>query len=193
MNDFALYFKIGYQHILDIAALDHILFIFALCLRYTFADWRKLLVLITAFTIGHSITLALSILNIISFSSRWIEFFIPVTILVTSITNLYVKKSSGKNKQPFIYYLALFFGLFHGLAFSNQLRSMLGREQSTFIPLASFNIGVEAGQIIIVLAVLLVSLICLNLLKVNKRDYLIFISGGIFSVALHMALQRLPF
>ena len=193
MNDFALYFRIGYQHILNIAALDHILFIAALCLRYTFADWRKLLILITAFTICHTVTLALSILNTITFSTRWIEFLIPVTIIITAITNLYVKKASGKNKQPLIYYLALFFGLFHGLAFSNQLQSMLGREQSTLIPLASFNIGVEAGQIIIVIAVLLISVICLNLFKINKRDYLIFLSGGIFGVALHMALQRLPF
>ena len=193
MNDFALYFRLGYQHILDLAALDHILFIAALCLRYTFADWKKLLVLVTAFTIGHTVTLVLSILNIISFSSRWIEFLIPVTILITAITNLYVKKASGRNKQPFIYYLALFFGLFHGLAFSNQLRSMLGKEQSTLIPLASFNIGVETGQILIVLVVLLVTLICLNLLKINKREYLLFISGGIFAVALYMALERLPF
>jgi hypothetical protein len=193
MNDFALYFRIGYQHILSLQALDHILFIAALCLHYTFADWKKLLILVSAFTIGHSITLALSVLNIISFSSRWIEFLIPVTILLTAIVNLKNKNRSSKKSQPYSYYLALFFGLFHGLAFSNQLQSMLGRDQTVFVPLASFNIGVEAGQIIIVIAILLVSLICLQLLRVNKRDYLLFVSGGICSVAVYLALNRLPF
>src|SRR4051812_6966206 len=111
MHEFGLYFTLGRQHIADLNGIDHILFITALCLRYLLTDWKKLLILVTAFTIGHSITLALSALSIIHISTRWIEFLIPVTIIITAISNLAVKKFADKGKYPFIYYLALFFGL----------------------------------------------------------------------------------
>ena len=91
MNDFRLYFEIGYRHIADLRGIDHILFVMALCLRYQFADWRKILVLVTAFTIGHSITLALSVFNILQYSVKWIEFLIPVTIVITAVSNVFVK------------------------------------------------------------------------------------------------------
>ena len=111
MNDFGLYFEIGYKHIANLKGMDHILFVMALCLRYQFADWRKILILVTAFTIGHSITLALSVGNLVQYSVKWIEFLIPVTILITAISNLFVKKFVFKSRFPLIYFLALFFGL----------------------------------------------------------------------------------
>ena len=124
MNDFGLYFEIGYKHIADLRGLDHILFVAALCLRYQFADWRKILVLVTAFTIGHSITLALSVFNVVTYSIKWIEFLIPVTIVITAISNMFVKKFAFKSKFPAIYFFALFFGLVHGLGFSSYLKSL---------------------------------------------------------------------
>ena len=193
MSDFGLYFNLGRQHIANLNGLDHILFVAALCLRYLFNDWKKLIVLITAFTIGHSVTLALSIFNIIHVSTRWIEFLIPVTIIITAISNLFVKKFAFKSRYPIIYFFALFFGLIHGLGFSNYLHSLLGRGQSIILQLLAFNIGLEVGQLLIVLAVLLITFVCLNLFKLNRREYLLFISGGILGVALQMAIERIPF
>lgn len=193
MKDFSLYFSLGHQHIADLNGLDHILFIMALCVRYVFTDWKRVLILITAFTIGHSLTLALSVFDIVRVSTAWIEFLIPLTIIISAISNLFVKKFAYKNKYPFIYFMALFFGLIHGLGFSNYLKSLLGRAESIVIPLLGFNLGIEAGQLAIVLVFLLFTFICINVLKINRREYIIFISGGIAGIALQMALLRIPF
>lgn len=193
MNDFGLYCNIGYRHIADWKGIDHILFVMALCLRYQFADWRKVLVLITAFTIGHSITLALSVFNLVQYSVKWIEFLIPVTIVITAISNLLVKKFVFRSRFPVIYFLALFFGLVHGLGFSSYLKSLLGSDQTVVTQLLAFNLGLEAGQLLIVTGVLLISFIFVTILKWNRREYLLFISGGIFAFALQMAIERVPF
>jgi len=193
MNDFGLYFTLGREHIADLNGLDHILFVAALCLRYVFADWKKLVILVTAFTIGHSITLALSVFNIIHISTKHIEFLIPVTIIITAASNLFVKKFTYKSKYPFIYFIALLFGLIHGLGFSNYLKSLLGRGETIVVQLLAFNIGLEFGQLLIVLAVLLLTFICTNVIKINRREYIVFISGAIMAIAAQMALQRIPF
>jgi hypothetical protein len=192
MQDFWLYFQLGRDHIADWKGYDHILFVTALCLRYLIKDWRKVLVLVTAFTIGHSITLALSVLNYVSISAKWIEFLIPVTILVTAISNVWQKDFQFKTRFPLIYFFALFFGLIHGLGFSNYLKSLLGHETNIAGELFAFNIGLEFGQILIVLVVLLISWICITLLKFSRREYLLFLSGGIFGLALLLAIQRFP-
>ena len=192
MNDFNLYFEIGFRHIADLKGYDHILFVMALCLRYEFTDWRKLLILVTAFTIGHSITLALSVFNLVSYSVKWIEFLIPVTIVLTTISNVFVKKFVFKSKFPLIYFLALFFGLVHGLGFSNYLKSLLGNDHSVVWQLLAFNVGLEAGQLIIVLCVLLISLVFTRILRCSRREYILYFSGGIFAVALQMAIERNP-
>jgi hypothetical protein len=192
MNDFWLYFQIGFQHIADIRGIDHILFIVALCIRYQFSDWRKLLVLVTSFTIGHSITLALSVFEILDYSMRWIEFLIPVTIVLTAFSNVFVKKFVFKAKFPLIYFLALFFGLIHGMGFSSYLKSLLGKGESVIWQLLAFNLGLEAGQIMIVLIILIITLIFVNLFKVSRREYLLFISAIAFALALEMAFERFP-
>lgn len=193
MNDFGLFFQMGYEHIADLKGIDHIMFVAALCIRYQFADWKKLLWLVTAFTIGHSITLALSVFNILNYSTDWIEFLIPVTIVITAISNVFVKKFVYKAKFPLIYFFALFFGLIHGLGFSNYLKSLLSKGENIVPELLAFNLGLEAGQLLIVLSILFISLIFVNLFKVNRREYILYISGGIFAIALQMALERIPF
>ncbi len=192
MNNFGLYFTLGREHIADWQGIDHILFIMALCLRYQFTDWRKILVLITAFTIGHSVTLALSVLNLLHFSTKWIEFLIPVTIVITAISNVFVKKFVFKSKFPLIYFFASFFGLIHGLGFSNYLKSLLGKDEGIFTQLLAFNLGLEVGQLIIVAAVLLLSFVLTGLIKVSRREYILYASGGVFALALQMAIQRWP-
>jgi len=182
----------GIEHITDLNGLDHILFIAALCLRYMISDWKKLLILVTAFTIGHSITLALSTLNIITIPRSWTEFFIAVTILITAYNNCFVKDFTFKTKYPTIYFFALFFGLIHGLGFSTLLKSMLGKDQSIVVQLLAFNLGLEAGQLIIVACILIISFVLINFFRVNRKLYLLFVSGGIAALALEMAIERLP-
>ena len=193
MHDFWLYFTLGRQHIANLNGLDHILFVTALCIRYLFSDWKKLLILITAFTIGHSITLAFSVFNIIHFSTHLIEFLIPITIVITALSNVFVKKFVYKHKYPPIYFLALFFGFIHGLGFSNYLKSLLGSGNNIVVQLLAFNIGLEAGQLLIVLAILLLTFACVNIFKINRREYILFLSGGVLAIAIQMALQRIPF
>jgi len=192
MNDFGLYFKLGYEHIADLKGIDHILFIVALCIRYQFADWKKLLVLVTAFTIGHSITLALSVFDLINYSMSWIEFLIPVTIVITAFSNVFVKKFNFKAKFPLIYFFALFFGLIHGLGFSNYLKSLMGKDESILMQLLAFNLGLEAGQLLIVLGILFITLIFVTLFKVNRREYMLYVSAVAFALALEMAVERFP-
>ncbi len=184
MNEFQLYFNLGRQHIADLQGMDHILFILALCLRYQFTDWKKILILITAFTIGHSITLALSVFHIVEFSSKWIEFLIPITIVITAFSNIFVKKFVFKSNFSMIYVFALVFGLVHGLGFSNYLKSLLGKDESIIFQLLAFNVGLEVGQLVIVLIVLIISAILVNLIKMNRREYILFGSGAVFGLSI---------
>lgn len=192
MGNFRMFFPMGIEHITDLTGLDHILFITALCLRYLWTDWKKLLMLVTAFTIGHSITLALSTLNIINIPRDWTEFCIALTIIITAINNCYVKDFKFKSKYPSIYFFALFFGLIHGLGFSSMLKSMLGRDTSIITQLFAFNLGLEVGQLIIVSIILLFSFLLVRIIQVNRREYILFVSGGIAALALQMAIDRFP-
>jgi len=191
MTDFSLYLIEGIRHITDWRGYDHILFVAALCLPYLLKDWRKILILVTAFTIGHSVTLALSILNKILIPSKWIEFLIPITIMITAIENIFIKNFEFK-RSDIRYASALFFGLIHGMGFSNYLRSMMGRGENIVSELLAFNIGLEIGQIIIVFAVLIIGFIFAVLLKTPRREWLLFVSGGIFALATVMAIERIP-
>ena len=191
MSDFGFYFKLGWEHIISIGALDHQLFILALAAIYILKDWKQVLILVTAFTIGHSITLALSVFDIIRFSAKWVEFLIPCTIVFTAIINLFQKKFTPRSVRT-NYFLALFFGLIHGMGFANSIRFMLASDQSIGWGLFGFNVGLEAGQIAVVLGILLFSTILIVLFKVNRRDWVIFSSAGVFGLALKMALERIP-
>jgi HupE / UreJ protein len=192
MSEFSLYFGLGKDHILDYAnGYDHILFVLALCAIYLVSDWKKILILVTAFTIGHSITLALATLNLISVNSEFIEFLIPLTIFITSFSNLFRKEASIDNGRVQINYVfALFFGLIHGLGFSNFLRSLLGRESNITSPLLAFNLGLELGQIIVVTLFLAVSFILVDLMKVSRRDLKLVLSSAIAGIALVLLKDR---
>ena len=192
MNDFGLFFSLGMDHIADLNGYDHILFVTALCLRYLPGDWKKVLMLVTAFTIGHSITLALSSLNIIGFSTQWIEFLIPVSIIITAAANVWERQFRFTTRFPLIYFMAMFFGLIHGLGFSQYLKSLLGKDSGIVTQLLAFNLGLEAGQILIVVIAMLVSLICIRVLRFQRREYLLFVSGAIGGIALIMAIDRFP-
>jgi HupE / UreJ protein len=192
MSDFVFYFGLGWHHIISLDALDHQLFILALASVYTFKNIKQVLILVTAFTIGHSLTLALSVMDIIRFSSKWVEFLIPCTIFITALNNiLFIDKKGGSAKIN--YYLALGFGLIHGMGFANAIRIMLAKDQTIGLGLFGFNIGLEAGQIFVVAIILMLAWLFLNFLKVPRRDWIFFLSSGVFALAIKMAVERLPF
>lgn len=191
MDELGIYIHLGFRHIVDWGGSDHILFVLVLALRYMWTDWKKLLVLVTAFTIGHSITLALSTMNWVYFPTAIIEVLIPVTILITAVSNFWVKDFAFKDKYPLIYFLALFFGLIHGLGFSYYLKSLLGREVYILGPLFSFNIGLELGQLLIVSIILVISFIFVSVLKISRIRYVQIGSGVAIAFSLYMVLDRI--
>jgi len=192
MQDFSLYFELGWQHILNWKGYDHILFVMVLCGAYTLTDWKRVLFLVTAFTIGHSITLALSVLKVITVKTSLIEFLIPVTILITATSNILSGKSTKPKGVQLKYILALFFGLIHGMGFSNYLNSLLGKSTNIAAELFAFNIGLEFGQILIVTGILLISFTLINIFKVKKWNWTFFLSSAIFGISFIMAAERLP-
>jgi len=192
MNSFSLWFKTGIEHITDLNGYDHILFIILLVVSFPLNNWKKLLLLITGFTIGHSIALALSVTNCISISQNIVEVLIALTIFITAIYNSIKFKETDTKKPYILYILITLFGGIHGLGFSYLLRSMLGHEQSLALPLLYFNIGIEAGQLIIVSIVLLFSLLLTSALKISFNYYKLTISCIIAFITLKMFAERLP-
>ncbi len=193
MNEFQLYFGLGKDHILDYAnGYDHILFVLSLCAIYVVRDWKRILILVTSFTIGHSITLALATLQLISVNSSLIEFLIPLTIFITALSNVFRKEVNPKEKfLQANYLLALGFGLIHGMGFSNYLRALLGKNESILSQLLAFNLGLEFGQIVIVALFMIVCFLLIDLIKVNRRDWKLVLSSAIAGIALMMLKDRI--
>lgn len=191
MQDLGFYFDLGWHHIIAWGALDHLLFVLALSAIYVIGNWKQVLILITAFTIGHSITLALSVYDIIRAKDQWVEFLIPCTIVITAVFNFLQRDFKPKSLQ-LNYFLALFFGLIHGLGFANAIRFMLTKGQSVGWGLLGFNIGLEAGQIAVVLFILLCSFLFVSFLKLNRRWWVWTLSLVAFGFAAKMVWERFP-
>lgn len=191
MTDFLFYLQLGWEHIISIDALDHQLFILALVAIFSFQDLKKVLILVTAFTLGHSFTLALSAFDIIRFPSNWVEFLIPCTIVFTALDNLIFSKNEDKLIK-LNYFLALIFGLIHGMGFANSVRMMLAKEQSIVIPLLGFNVGLEIGQIAVVIIVLSIFYILSTFLKLKKKHWVMLVSTPILIFSIKMTLERIP-
>ncbi len=190
MEDFSFYFGLGWEHIISSDALDHQLFIAAIAAIYLLKDWKQVLILVTAFTIGHSLTLALSVMDVVRFNRNWVEFLIPCTIVITAFSNLFQKKFTPRSIR-INYFIALFFGLIHGMGFANSIRPMLAKDQGIFTSLLGFNVGLEAGQIVVVLILLLLAHLIVNIFRVERREWVIFLSAAVFSLSLKMALERI--
>lgn len=195
MSEFQAYLQLGFDHITDSNGYDHILFIMALCSVYTLIDWKKVIILVTAFTVGHSITLALATTGLVSVNPDWIELLIPVTIIITAILNFFYKVPAASfNRQEkasgLRYPFALFFGLIHGLGFSNYLKALLGKEAEIFNPLLGFNVGLELGQLIIVFVVLSIAFVIIELFKVQRMNWINILSGIIVGMSLSLILNN---
>ena len=192
---FQTYLQLGFLHICTPRAADHFTFLLALCAPYVLADWRRVLALVTSFTVGHSLTLALATLGLVAFRPAIIEALIPVTIMITALVNLRGAGRGITSRTPVLAaapnLLALGFGLIHGLGFSNYLRALLGTNSQPLQELFAFNVGVELGQMLIVTAILLVGAVLLGSLRVARRDWLLTISGAALGIATVLLLQQL--
>jgi len=190
MSQFLTYLRLGFDHISDIQGFDHILFILTLCAVYKLSEWKKVLVLVTAFTIGHSVTLALSALQIIVANAYWIELLIPVTIFFTSMANLFYANQAS-HKLYYHYAMALVFGFVHGLGFSNFFNALMGDSMSITFPLFAFNVGLEIGQLLIVSLFFAFYFVLSFAIRFEHRSWILFFSGAGAGVSLVLILEPL--
>lgn len=190
MDDFMLYCKMGLNHVLDFSAYDHILFLIVLAVVFSYYELKKLLWLVTLFTLGHSITLALSAYGVLNISMDLIEFLIPLTIFITGVINIVNSNKKLAKKDNTNLILALFFGLIHGLGFSNYFKMMIGQQEDKILPLIEFALGIELAQIIIVFGIIFLGLVFQNFLKVTKRDWILVCSSIVIGFAIQMMTER---
>ncbi len=191
MSEFWIYFEKGLRHILNLFAYDHILFLIALTVPYAFKDWKRLLLLVTIFTVGHTLSLMLSVFGVIIIKGNLVEFLIPITILIVAIFNLFTAgKSSKQESISIIGFVTLFFGIIHGLGFASYFKAVLGGSpQSKLLPLTEFSLGVESSQIIVVLIVLILSYIVQTFFRFSKRDWTLVMSAFVIGVVLPMIIS----
>ncbi len=191
MSEFWIYFEKGLRHILNLFAYDHILFLIALTVPYAFKDWKRLLLLATIFTVGHTLALMLSVFGVIIIRGNLADFLIPITILVIAFFNLFTAgKSSKQVSISIIGFVTLFFGIIHGLGFASYFKTILtGSPQSKLLPLSEFSLGIESSQIIVVFIVLILSYIVQTFFRFSKRDWTLVMSSFVIGVVLPMILQ----
>lgn len=190
METLLFYFPLGWEHILSVDALDHQAFLAAMGASFFIMDWRRLLVVITAFTVGHSLTLALSVLQVISISSHWVEILIPITILLTAAQQ-WRGRSHDERQNLLLYGSALFFGFIHGMGFANNIRFMLSQDQSLGWGLLGFNLGLEAGQLVFMAFFLVLAQGVVHFLRLEKQQWTRSVAVLTFALSLYMIVQRI--
>ena len=191
MSEFWIYFQIGLKHVLDINAYDHVLFLIALAVPFSFNDWKRVILLVTLFTIGHTMALMLSVFGIVTIKVDVVEFLIPITILLTALFNLFTAgKSSKKESINLVFFITLFFGIIHGLGFSNYFKSILGGTASSkVLPLSELALGIEAAQIVVVFVVLVLSYIVQTIFRFSKRDWTLVMSAFVIGIVVPMIIE----
>ena len=191
MSDFWIYFQIGLKHVLDIHAYDHVLFLIALAVPFLFKDWQRIVLLVSMFTIGHTLALLLSIFGIIAIKVNVVELLIPITILIVALFSIFTSGKSNKRESlNLVFFITLFFGIIHGLGFSNYFKSILGGSPSSkLLPLSEFALGIEAAQIVVVFVVLVLSYIVQAIFRFSKRDWTLVMSSFIIGVVLPMIVE----
>ena len=191
MDEFILYGTLGLNHVLDLSAYDHLLFLIVLAVIFKFSQWKKVLWMITFFTLGHSITLGLASYGILNIRLDIVEFLIPITILITGVFNIINISKSHKGNEKINLLFALFFGLVHGLGFSSYFRLMIGKEEDKLFPLLEFALGIEVAQIMIVFGILIIGTFMQNICKVSKRDWIVITSAIVIWEVLPMIYNRI--
>ncbi|MEE9363979.1 MAG: HupE/UreJ family protein [Cellulophaga sp.] len=194
MEEFWFYCELGLDHVLDFSAYDHILFLSALTIPFTFRNWKKVLILATVFTIAHCLSLALSVYEILIFDVRLIEFLIPITIIITALFNLYYAKRQVEEKSILWPILAtIFFGLIHGFGFSNYFKMLMAEEEEKLTALFGFATGIELSQIAIILSVLVFAYVSQSLLTVKQHIFILATSILIICITIPILINTFPF
>lgn len=190
LDNFLSYMQHGMYHVLNVNAYDHILFLIVLTIPYVFKDWKRILFLVTIFVIGHSVSLAFATYDVISVNKKWIEFLIPLTILIIAIFNVFTAGKKTQNKKVgFLFFMALFFGLIHGLGFVNTFESTIGSSSNKLIALLEIALGIEIGQLIVVFVILFLGFLCQTLFRFSKRDWVMVISAIVVGLLIPMLIK----
>ena len=193
LENFWFNVQYGIHHVLDIKAYDHVLFLIVLTVPYLFKDWKRVLLLVTMFTLGHSLSLVLAVYGVVTVKATLVEFRIPITILIVALFNVFTSgKGAQKEKIGVLFLSTLFFGLIHGLGFAREFKMLLGDSDSKLMLLLEFAVGIELAQIIIVFAVLLLGYIMQTIFRFNKRDWILVISAIVVGLVIPMILNS-PF
>jgi hypothetical protein len=180
----------GINHVLDINAYDHVLFLIVLTVPFMFKDWKRILLLITMFTLGHMLSLAMATYGIISVDGKLIEFLIPMTIMVVALYNVFTAgKKAPTEKVGILFLSTLFFGLIHGLGFANHFSKYLGKGENKLIKMLEFALGIEIAQIIIVFIVLFLGFLCQTIFRFSRRDWVVVISAIVVGLVIPMLLH----
>ena len=186
LDSFWFNVKIGIDHIIDKNGYDHMLFLIVLAVPYVFKDWKRVLILVSIFTLGHSISLVLGVYDIVTVNGKLVEFLIPITILITAIYNVF---SSGKknkvNKTGLMFFTTLFFGLIHGLGFARRIDMVA---DNTFLFLVEFALGIEIAQVIIVFIVLFLGFLCQTIFRFSRRDWVMVLSAIVIGLVIPMII-----
>ncbi|TMU54900.1 HupE/UreJ family protein [Flagellimonas algicola] len=193
MQEFWFYIKLGFNHVLDLGAYDHILFLSALAIPFTFKNWKRVVILATIFTIAHCTSLALSAFEVMTVDVGLIEFLIPVTILLTALYNLTYVFGSSRASGQYVHVLATaFFGLIHGFGFSNYFKMLMAEQDDKVLPLLGFATGIEFSQVAIILIILGVAFVILDLLKVKRKLFIGIASILVIAITIPLLITTFP-
>ncbi|AVR44617.1 HupE / UreJ protein [Christiangramia fulva] len=191
MSQFWLYFQLGLFHVLDWQAYDHLLFLVALVASYGFNTWKKVLWLVSLFTIGHTVSLFLSVYGIVKVETVYVEFLIPLTIIFTALFDIFTAgKKAQKTNYNLLYFSTIFFGVIHGLAFSSDFKMITSGFESKIWPLLEFTLGIESAQVIVVLGVMILAFIFQNIFNVSKRDWILVTCSLIIGIVLPILVEN---
>ncbi|TGV00343.1 HupE/UreJ family protein [Flavivirga rizhaonensis] len=190
LGNFWFNVEYGINHVLDINAYDHVLFLIVLTVPYVFKDWRRVLLLVSIFTLGHTLSLVLAAYNVVRVNAQIIEFLIPITILVVALFNVFTAgKGAQKEKVGVLFLSTLFFGLIHGLGFAREFQMFLGDSDNKLVLLLEFALGIELAQVIIVFIVLFLGYIVQTIFRFSKRDWIMVISAIVVGLVIPMILN----
>ena len=189
LDNFWFNVEYGINHVLDINAYDHVLFLIVLTVPYLFKDWKRVLLLVSLFTLGHTLSLVLAAYNVVSVNGQLVEFLIPVTILIVALFNVFTAgKGAQKERVGVLFFSTLFFGLIHGLGFAREFQILVGRADNKFLTLIEFALGIEIAQVIIVFIVLFLGYVMQTVFRFTKRDWIMVVSAIVVGLVIPMIL-----
>lgn len=189
LDSFLKFLELGLYHIVSFSSYDHILFVILLTLPYVFKDWKRLLILVSVFTLGHTLSLLLGVYDIVNLNVNVTEWLIPLTIFFAALFNVFSSGKSTPKYSYFIFGVVLFFGLIHGLGFANAFQSMVSANESTFLSILEFALGIEIGQLIIVFCVLFINFVFQNIFRFSTRDWVMVSSSIILGLMLPLIIK----